>query len=43
MDVYHIWFNLKPGVGDLEFAENAQTYLRHLKDAGHVEIGRAHV
>jgi hypothetical protein len=36
MDVYHIWFNLKPGVGDLEFAENAQIYLRHLKDAGHI-------
>ena len=36
MDVYHIWFNLKPGVGDLEFAENAQTYLRHLRDAGHI-------
>ena len=36
MDVYHIWFNLKPGVGDLEFAESAQTYLRHLKDAEHI-------
>ncbi len=36
MDVYHIWFNLKPGVHDLEFAESAQTYLRYLKDAEHI-------
>jgi hypothetical protein len=36
MDVYHIWFNLKPGVGDLEFAENARVYLGHLKDAQHI-------
>jgi hypothetical protein len=33
MDVYHIWFNLKPGVRDLEFAESAQAYLGHLKEA----------
>jgi hypothetical protein len=23
MDVYHIWFNLKDGVGDIPFAESA--------------------
>jgi hypothetical protein len=33
MDVYHIWFNLKPNVRDLEFAESAQAYLSHLKEA----------
>ena len=22
MDVYHIWFNLKEGVSDIEFVEN---------------------
>ena len=33
MDVYHIWFNLKPGVRDLEFAENVRVYLGHLKEA----------
>jgi hypothetical protein len=34
MDVYHIWFNLKPGVRDLEFVANARSYLDHLKEAG---------
>jgi Family of unknown function (DUF6614) len=36
MNVYHIWFNLKPGVRDLEFAESAQVYLNRLKDANHI-------
>ncbi len=36
MDVYHIWFNLKPGVRDLEFAESVQAYLGHLKEAKHI-------
>jgi hypothetical protein len=36
MDVYHIWFNLKSGVRDLEFAEDARAYLRHLKEAAHI-------
>ena len=31
MDIYHIWFNLKDGVGDTEFAASASTYLNHLK------------
>jgi hypothetical protein len=36
MDVYHIWFNLKPGVRDLEFVESAQAYLSHLKEGKHI-------
>jgi hypothetical protein len=32
MDVYHIWFNLKDGVGDLEFADAARAYLDHLRE-----------
>jgi hypothetical protein len=36
MDVYHIWFNLKPGVRDLEFAASAHSYLGHLKEAQHI-------
>ena len=36
MDVYHIWFNLKPGVGDLDFAASARAYLDHLQEAGHL-------
>jgi hypothetical protein len=36
MDVYHIWFNLKDGVGDIPFAESARAYLDHLKGEGTV-------
>ena len=32
MDVYHIWFNLKEGVSDIEFSESVNAYLNHLKD-----------
>jgi hypothetical protein len=32
MDVYHIWCNLKDGVGDGEFADAAHAYLGHLKE-----------
>jgi len=32
MDIYHIWFNLKDGVRDTEFAQNARSYLDHLKE-----------
>ncbi len=34
MDVYHIWFNLKDGVGDTEFAGAARAYFEHLKAGG---------
>jgi hypothetical protein len=37
MDVYHGWCELKPGVGDLEFAERVATYLNHLKEEGLIE------
>jgi uncharacterized protein DUF6614 len=36
MNVYHIWFNLKDGVGDIPFAESARAYLDHLKGEGAV-------
>ena len=36
MDVYHIWFNLKDGVRDTEFADAARAYLDHLRDGGMV-------
>ncbi len=32
MDIYHVWFNLKPGVGDLDFAGHVRTYLGHLRE-----------
>ena len=34
MDIYHAWCNLKPGVGDLAFAEGVAKYMGHLKEAG---------
>jgi hypothetical protein len=34
MDVYHIWFDLKPGVRDTEFAASACAYLDRLKESG---------
>jgi uncharacterized protein DUF6614 len=34
VDVYHIWFNLKPEVRDLDFVGSARAYLDHLKEAG---------
>ena len=37
MNLYHIWCDLKPGVGDLVFAEKVGGYLGHLKDQGLIE------
>ena len=37
MDIYHVWCNLKPGVGDLDFAGKAGAYLGHLKEQGLIE------
>ncbi len=36
MDVYHIWFNLKPGVRDLDFVASARAYLDRLREGGHL-------
>jgi hypothetical protein len=36
MDVYQIWFDLKPGVRDTEFAASARAYLDRLKEDGHL-------
>ncbi|HVW28306.1 MAG TPA: DUF6614 family protein [Polyangiaceae bacterium] len=30
MDVYHIWFDLKPGTSDTQFVERLNAYLGHL-------------
>lgn len=37
MDVYHIWFDLRPGVGDLEFCEALDAYLGALRDEGRLQ------
>ena len=34
MDIYHSWFNLKPGVKDLDVVERAERYFEHLKSEG---------
>lgn len=31
MDIYHVWFNLKEGVRDLDFVGAACRYFEHLK------------
>ena len=37
MDLYHIWCDLKPGVGDVVLVENALRYLGRLKSEGLIE------
>jgi hypothetical protein len=37
MNIYHVWCDLKPGVGDLTFSDNVASYLGHLKDQGLIE------
>jgi Family of unknown function (DUF6614) len=34
MDLYHVWCDLKPGVGDLDFAARVETYLGLLRAQG---------
>jgi hypothetical protein len=31
MDIYHVWFNLKEHVKDLEFTDSAKAYFDHLR------------
>ena len=37
MDLYNIWCDLKPGVGDIAFTEKFNAYMGHLKDQGLIE------
>lgn len=37
MDVYLITFDLKPGIGDVAFAEAFTRFLGHMKDNGRIE------
>jgi hypothetical protein len=34
VDIYHIWFNLKPGMRDTELSDRLGAYLGHLKEQG---------
>ncbi len=40
MDLYHIWCDLKPGTGDLQFADKVAAYMSHLKHQGLIEDWR---
>jgi hypothetical protein len=37
MDIYHVWGDLKPGVGDIQFSEKVAAYMGHLKSKGLIE------
>jgi hypothetical protein len=37
MNIYHVWCDLKPGVGDLTFTTKVATYLGHLQEQGLIE------
>ncbi len=37
MDIYHIWCDLQPGVGDLDFSGKADAWLGHLRADGLIE------
>jgi hypothetical protein len=36
MDLYHTWFDLKPGVSDVEIAANLERYLGKLRADGRI-------
>jgi len=40
MDLYHTWFDLKPGVKDTEFARAMARYMGYLKSNGMIENWR---
>jgi len=40
MDLYHTWFDLKPGVKDLEFGRAMGRYMGYLKSNGMIENWR---
>lgn len=40
VDHYHTWFDLKPGVKDVEFARAMARYMNHLKEKGAIEDWR---
>jgi hypothetical protein len=40
MDIYHVWCDLKPGITDIQFAEQLAVYMEHLKNEGLIENWR---
>jgi hypothetical protein len=37
MDRYHIWFDLRPGVKDLDMADSIAAMLKHMRGRGAIE------
>jgi Family of unknown function (DUF6614) len=37
MNIYHVWCDLKPGISDIQFAEDVSAYLGHLKEGGLID------
>ena len=37
MNIYHVWCDLKPGIGDLLFSQKVSDYLGHLVEKGLIE------
>jgi len=37
MDIYSAWFDLRPGVGDIEFSERLASYMDSLKAGGQMQ------
>lgn len=40
MNLYHVWCDLKPGIGDIAFSERVAAYLGRLKENGLIEDWR---
>ncbi|MEZ5946099.1 MAG: DUF6614 family protein [Hyphomonas sp.] len=40
MDIYHIWFDLKPGADEQAFAAALPAFLGKMKDEGRIETWR---
>jgi hypothetical protein len=36
LDIYHVWFDLKPGTSDVAFSDTLAAYLGHLRDDGKI-------
>src|SRR3981081_3708323 len=40
MNIYHVWCDLKPGIGDLLFSQKLAGYLGPMKETGRIEESR---
>jgi hypothetical protein len=36
LDIYHVWFDLKPGTSDVALSDKLTAYLGHLRDEGKI-------